>query len=126
MQTTELLSSEVYHSQTIFNQVSYESILLFHIIQNYPITLSKPPLTMIFCLSGGTPVRSNNWHLKTYGDWVVSISTAGKNSFCHFTLTVKRNTMQLSKTATRKIGRMKCQTRTMEIKRRISPCLNPI
>lgn len=40
-------------------------------------TLSKPPLTIIFCLSGGTPVRSNSWHLKTYGGWLVSISTAG-------------------------------------------------
>ena len=64
-------------------------VLSHFVVLTYQITFNKPPFTIIFCLSGGTPVRSYNWHLKTYGGWLVSISTPVSSSFCHFTLTAK-------------------------------------
>ena len=47
---------------------------------------SMPPLTMIFCLSGGTPVRLYSWFLNTSPGIVVSTSTSWL-SLPHFTLT---------------------------------------
>jgi hypothetical protein len=47
---------------------------------------SMPPLTMIFCLSGGTPVRLYSWFLNTSPGIVVSTSTSWL-SLPHLTLT---------------------------------------
>ena len=40
------------------------------------LSLSMPPLTMIFCLSGGTPVSEKSCILNRVGGWDVSISTS--------------------------------------------------
>ena len=49
-------------------------------------SFSMPPFTMIFCRSGGTPVKLYIWNLNTVGGCVVSASTSNV-SLPHFTLT---------------------------------------
>ena len=68
-----------------------------HTLVQSESSFSVPPLTMIFCLSGGTPVREKSCILKSAGGWSVSIST-GYIPLCHFTWTASRRVAKKKKT----------------------------
>ena len=76
--------------------IRVSSVESLHTLVQSESSFSVPPLTMIFCLSGGTPVREKSCILKSAGGWSVSIST-GYIPLCHFTWTASRRVAKKKK-----------------------------
>ena len=76
--------------------IRVSSVESLHTLVQSESSFSVPPLTMIFCLSGGTPVREKSCILKSAGGWSVSIST-GYIPLCHFTWTASRRVARKKK-----------------------------
>ena len=79
--------------------IRVSSVESLHTLVQSESSFSVPPLTMIFCLSGGTPVREKSCILKSAGGWSVSIST-GYIPLCHFTWTASRRVARKKKNRT--------------------------
>ena len=72
-------------------------------------SFNKPPLTMTFCRSGGTPVREYIWFLKTLAGRAVSISTSSNVFLPHLITTF----MLTPSVANRRSWKQKLSTRLL-------------